>query len=306
MAVQMAAQRFMKQKLPTVYVEDTSYAEPGELLTRRRYAGSGLKGFVGRLALVLASLPLLIFFILPLLALVLRAPLRDPLAALADPAVGQAILLSLWTTLVALVLALAGGTPLALLLARRRFPGHALLETLIDLPVVLPPSVAGIALLVTFGRFGLLGGVLTVFGITVPFTTAAVIMAQLFVAGPLYIRTAIGAFGDVHRDLEDAAAVDGAGSARIFRDITLPLAFAPLSGGAVMTWARALGEFGATILFAGNLQGVTQTMPLAIYLGFEQNLDAALTLSILLLFVSFAVLFLVRGILRQRAVDGAR
>ena len=298
----------MKQKSPTIYIEDTSPAGPGEgeLLTQRRYAGAGLKGFIGRLALVLASLPLLIFFILPLLALVLRVPLSDPLAALADPAVGQAIQLSLTTTLVALALALVGGTPLAFLLARRRFPGRAALETLIDLPVVLPPAVAGIALLVAFGRFGLLGGVLGAFGIAIPFTTVAVIMAQLFVAGPLYIRTAIGAFGAVERDLEDAAAVDGAGPLRIFRYITLPLAAAPLRGGAVMTWARALGEFGATIIFAGNLQGVTQTMPLAIYLGFEQNLQAALTLSLLLLFVSFAVLFLVRGILRQRAVAVSR
>jgi molybdate transport system permease protein len=296
----------MRQKSPAIHVEGASRAAPNELFRRRRYAGAGLKGFVGRLALVLASLPLLIFFILPLLALVLRVPLRDPLAALTDPAVVQAIQLSLVTTLATLALTLAGGTPLALLLARRRFPGHALVETLIDLPVVLPPSVAGIALLVAFGRFGLLGGVLTAFGITLPFTTVAVIMAQLFVAGPLYIRTAIGAFGDVHRDLEDAAAVDGAGALRIFRYITLPLAFASLSGGAVMTWARALGEFGATILFAGNLQGITQTMPLAIYLGFEQNLNDALTLSLLLLFVSFAVLFLVRGVLRQRTVDVAR
>jgi molybdate transport system permease protein len=296
----------MRQKSPAIHVEGASRAAPNELFRRRRYAGAGLKGFVGRLALELASLPLLIFFILPLLALVLRVPLRDPLAALTDPAVVQAIQLSLVTTLATLALTLAGGTPLALLLARRRFPGHALVETLIDLPVVLPPSVAGIALLVAFGRFGLLGGVLTAFGITLPFTTVAVIMAQLFVAGPLYIRTAIGAFGDVHRDLEDAAAVDGAGPLRIFRYITLPLAFASLSGGAVMTWARALGEFGATILFAGNLQGITQTMPLAIYLGFEQNLNDALTLSLLLLFVSFAVLFLVRGVLRQRTVDVAR
>ena len=296
----------MRQKLPAVHIEDASRAAPNELLRRRRYAGAGLRGFVGRMALVLASLPLLIFFVLPLLALVLRVPLRDPLAALTDPAVVQAIQLSLETTLVTLALTLVGGTPLALVLARRRFPGHALVETIIDLPVVLPPSVAGIALLVAFGRFGLLGGVLTTFGITLPFTTVAVIMAQLFVAGPLYIRTAIGAFGDVHSDLEDAAAVDGAGPLRIFRFITLPLAFAQLSGGAVMTWARALGEFGATILFAGNLQGVTQTMPLAIYLGFEQNLDDALTLSLLLLFVSFAVLFLIRGVLRQRTVDVAR
>lgn len=261
---------------------------------------------MGRLTLVLASLPLLLFFILPLLALALRVPLRDPLAALADPAVGQAIQLSLLTTLVTLALAVLGGTPLALLLARWRFPGRAALETLLDLPLVLPPAVAGIALLVAFGRFGLLGGVLRGFGVTIPFTTLAVVLAQLFVAGPLYIRTAVGAFGAVERDLEDAAAVDGAGPLRTFRFVTLPLAAAPLAGGAVMTWARALGEFGATIIFAGNLPGVSQTMPLAIYLGFEQDLGAALTLSLLLLFVSFAVLFLVRGILRQRAVDVAR
>lgn len=296
----------MKQKV----LEETNLTTadapdmPDEALaTRRRYAGAGRRVLVTRLALVLASLPLLLFFVLPLLALVLRVPLGEPLAALADPAVGQAISLSLWTTLIALALALLGGTPLALLLARTRFPGRAALETLLDLPVVLPPAVAGIALLVAFGRFGLLGGALRTVGITIPFTTVAVIMAQLFVAGPLYIRTAIGAFGAIERDLEDAAAVDGAGPLRVFRYITLPLASAPLAGGAVMTWARALGEFGATIIFAGNLQGVTQTMPLAIYLGFEQNLAAALTLSLLMLFVSFAVLFVVRGVLRQRTIS---
>jgi molybdate transport system permease protein len=286
--------------------EEITPDERGERSGERRRAGSVRRVFVGRLLLTLASLPLLLFFVLPLLALVLRVPLRDPLAALRDPAVGQAIQLSLGTTLVTLALALLGGTPLALLLARSRFPGRAALETLLDLPLVLPPAVAGIALLVAFGRFGLLGGALRGFGVTIPFTTVAVIMAQLFVAGPLYIRTAIGAFSAVERDLEDAAAVDGAGPLRIFRYVTLPLAAAPLTGGAVMTWARALGEFGATIIFAGNLPGVTQTMPLAIYLGFEQNLGDALTLSLLLLFISFAVLFLVRGVLRQQAIAVAR
>ena len=286
--------------------EEISPQERSERNGERRRAGSVRRVFVGRLLLTLASLPLLLFFVLPLLALVLRVPLRDPLAALRDPAVGQAVQLSLLTTLVTLALALLGGTPLALLLARSRFPGRAALETLLDLPLVLPPAVAGIALLITFGRFGLLGGALRAFGVTLPFTTVAVIMAQLFVAGPLYIRTATGAFAAVERDLEDAAAVDGAGPLRIFRYVTLPLAAAPLTGGAVMTWARALGEFGATIIFAGNLPGVTQTMPLAIYLGFEQNLGDALTLSLLLLFISFAVLFLVRGVLRQQAVAVAR
>lgn len=295
----------MKQKLPLVSVvrpDSRAIARPEDGISHRRHASPGLMSFLRRLTLVLASLPLLLFFVLPLLALVLRVPLGDPLAALSDPAVGQAIQLSLVTTLITLALAVLSGTPLALLLARGRFPGRAALETLLDLPLVLPPAVAGIALLVAFGRFGLLGGVLRAFGVTIPFTTVAVIMAQLFVAGPLFIRTAVGAFSSVERDLEDAAAVDGAGPLRIFRYVTLPLAAAPLAGGAVMTWARALGEFGATIIFAGNLPGVSQTMPLAIYLGFEQDLAAALALSLLLLFISFAVLFLMRGILRQRAI----
>lgn len=298
----------MKLKLPTAPSKDPiqPIPEPDEDSTLSRSTGAGRLSFLGRLTLVLASLPLLIFFILPLVALVLRVPLRDPLAALTDPAVWQAVRLSLATTLVTLGLVLLGGTPLALLLGRWRFPGRAALETVLDLPLVLPPAVAGIALLMAFGRFGLLGGVLSAFGITIPFTTVAVVLAQVFVAGPLYIRTAIGAFAAVERDLEDAAAVDGAGPIRIFRFVTLPLAAVPLAGGAVMTWARALGEFGATIIFAGNLPGISQTMPLAIYLGFEQDLTAALTLSLLLLFVSFAVLFLVRGILRQRTIDVAR
>lgn len=298
----------MKLKLPTAPSKDQiqPIPEPDGDSTPSRSTGAGRLSFLGRLTLVLASLPLLIFFILPLVALVLRVPLHDPLAALTDPAVWQAVRLSLATTLVTLGLVLLGGTPLALLLGRWRFPGRAALETVLDLPLVLPPAVAGIALLMAFGRFGLLGGVLSAFGITIPFTTVAVVLAQVFVAGPLYIRTAIGAFAAVERDLEDAAAVDGAGPIRIFRFVTLPLAAVPLAGGAVMTWARALGEFGATIIFAGNLPGISQTMPLAIYLGFEQDLTAALTLSLLLLFVSFAVLFLVRGILRQRTIDVAR
>ncbi|HEU5349908.1 MAG TPA: ABC transporter permease [Ktedonobacterales bacterium] len=299
----------MKQNSPRAFDNEKLIASPKEhpwWIRSRRSAGFNRMGFFGRVALALASLPLLLFLILPLVALVLRVPLHDPPAALADPAVGQAIQLSLMTTLITLGLTLLGGTPLALLLARGRIPGRAAVETLLDLPLVLPPAVAGIALLVAFGRFGLLGGVLSAFGVTIPFTTVAVIMAQVFVAGPLYIRTAIGAFTAIERDLEDAAAVDGAGPIRIFRFVTLPLAAVPLIGGAVMTWARALGEFGATIIFAGNLPGVSQTMPLAIYLGFEQDFGAALTLSLLLLFISFAVLFLVRGILRQRASDIAR
>ncbi|MGE5333853.1 MAG: molybdate ABC transporter permease subunit, partial [Nitrososphaerota archaeon] len=166
----------MKQKHAETLMREKLLAWPKE---HRRTAGAGQMRFIGRLALVLASLPLLLFFILPLLALVLRVPLRDPLAALSDPAVVQAIRLSLVTTCVSLGLALLGGTPLALLLARGHIPGRAALETLLDLPLVLPPAVAGIALLVAFGRFGLLGSALSAFGVTIPFTTVAVIMAQL-------------------------------------------------------------------------------------------------------------------------------
>jgi molybdate transport system permease protein len=175
-----------------------------------------------------------------------------------------------------------------------------LIDTLLDLPMVLPPSVAGIALLIAFGRRGLVGASLNEWGITLAFTQTAVVMAQIFVSAPYYVKAAAAGFGGVDRDLEQAAAIDGASATRIFRLITVPLAWPALFGGIVMTWARALGEFGATIIFAGNFPGRTQTMPLAIYLGFELDLGVALTLSVLLLAISFGVLFVVKGLLRQR------
>jgi molybdate transport system permease protein len=251
--------------------------------------------------LALASLPLLLFLLVPLVALALRVAPADLLASVMSREVAQAIQLSMGTTLVALALTLAAGTPLAFFLARRSFPGRVVLEALLDLPLVLPPAVAGIALLVTFGRRGLLGTSLDAAGIDIAFTQIAVVMAQVFVAAPFYVRSARVAFGAVDRELEQAAAIDGAGPLAVFRHVTLPLSASALFGGAVMTWARALGEFGATILFAGNFPGRTQTMPLAIYLGFEQgDLSAALALAIVLLAVSFAVLLVVRGVLRQR------
>jgi molybdate transport system permease protein len=171
---------------------------------------------------------------------------------------------------------------------------------LLDLPMVLPPAVAGIALLVAFGRRGLVGAYLNELGITLAFTQTAVVLAQLFVAAPFYIKAAIAGFGAVDQDLEQAAALDGASGWGIFRYITVPLAWPTLFSGAVMTWARALGEFGATIIFAGNFPGRTQTMPLAIYIGFELDLNVALTLAVILLAISFGVLFIVKGLLRQR------
>lgn len=250
--------------------------------------------------LVLASIPMLAFLLLPILAVLLRL---DPIALinnLANQEIGQAIWLSIVTTACSTLLGLVFGTPLAYLLARRRFSGRHLLDTLIDLPMVLPPSVAGIALLVAFGRRGIVGAWLDDIGISIAFTTLAVVLAQTFVATPFYIKTAVGGFTGVDRELEQAAAVDGASRWQIFRQITLPMCWSVLLGGLVMTWARALGEFGATIIFAGNFPGRTQTMPLAIYLGFEANLELALTLAIILMGASFLVLFLVKLILRQR------
>ncbi len=252
-----------------------------------------------RVPLVLASLPLLLFLALPLVALVLRVSPPAFLANLVNPVVLQAVWLSLLTSLLTTSLALLLGIPLAYLLARHTFRGKALLDTLIDLPMVLPPSVAGIALLVAFGRRGLFGATLSEWGIEVAFTQVAVVLAQLFVAAPYFVKAAQAGFTGIDREMENAAALDGAGHAQVFRYVTLPLSGTALLAGAVMTWARALGEFGATIIFAGNFPGRTQTMPLAIYLGFELNLNVALTLSAILLLLSFTVLFIVKRLLRR-------
>jgi molybdate transport system permease protein len=252
------------------------------------------------LPLALASLPLLLFLLIPLASLALRVSPGALLANLGNAEVAQAVGLSVVTTLCTLVLTIVIGTPLAYLMARRRFRGRAVLDTLIDLPMVLPPSVAGIALLLAFGRRGLLGSYLSDTGIEIAFTQTAVVLAQTFVAAPYYVKAAQAGFMSVDSELEQAAALDGAHGPAVFRYVTLPLTATALLGGAVMTWARALGEFGATIIFAGNFPGRTQTMPLAIYLGFELELGVALTLSAILLFTSFIVLFIVKGVLRQR------
>ncbi len=244
---------------------------------------------------------MLAFLITPIIALIMRV---DPAAIgvnLANQEVGQAIWLSIITTAASTILGLLLGTPVAYLLARHRFRGRNILDTLIDLPMVLPPSVAGIALLIAFGRRGMIGTWLDQAGISIAFTTVAVVLAQTFVASPFYIKTALGGFAGVDRDLEQAAAVDGASPWQTFSQITIPLCWPILLGGLVMAWARALGEFGATIIFAGNFPGRTQTMPLAIYIGFEVELDLALTLALILLGTSFLVLFIVKFILRQRA-----
>lgn len=231
---------------------------------------------------------------LPLLALLLRAAGNDFLTSAISRDALQALRLSLITSLVSVAISLLVGTPLAYILAGREFFGRAALQLLIDLPVVLPPSVAGLALLIAFGRQGIFGSLLTPVGISLPFTTAAVVFAQTFVSAPLFVRSARVGFANVDPQLQEAALVEGANQWQMFRDVMVPLAGRGLISGAIMAWTRALGEFGATILFAGNLPGITQTMPLAIYLGFERNLDVAVVLSVELILVSTLLLLIMR------------
>jgi molybdate transport system permease protein len=254
-------------------------------------------------ALLLMSLPLLAFLTLPLLALLLRASLPGVLTHLGSPAVLQAIGLSLVTSLGAVLATVLFGTPLAYGLAHHSLPARQVLDTLVDLPTVLPPAAAGVALLMAFGRRGVLGSTLETMDIYIAFTPVAVVMAQTFVAAPFYIKAARIGFASVDPEMEEASALDGASGWQVFRYINLPLSWTALLGGAVMTWARALGEFGATIIFAGNFPGRTQTMPLAIYLGFELDLDVALALSAILLGFSFVVLMLVKGLLQREVMQ---
>ena len=237
-----------------------------------------------------------LFLGLPVLALVVRAILDGSLAiALASPAVLNALWLSLVTTAISLVITVTLGLPLAFSLARRRFRGKGLVEAIVDLPIVLPPSVAGLALLLVFGRRGLLSAPFELLGISVPFTTVAVILAQTFVSAPFFVRSARAGIAGVDRDLEDAARVDGASERHLFRTITVPLAGAALAAGLVMTWARSLGEFGATIMFAGNIEGKTQTLPLVVYSEFQGgNLDASIAAAAILVIAAFGVLAAVR------------
>jgi molybdate transport system permease protein len=238
---------------------------------------------------------LLLFLSLPFLAVLLRASPREVLRHLTDSHVLDALRLSLVSGLAATLLIVMLGTPTAYLLATRRFPGKAVIETLIDLPLVLPPTVAGFALLMAFGRMGLAGSALRGFGISLPFTTAAVVVAQAFMAAPFYVAAARAGFSGVDRGLLETAATLGASEAARFRRVLLPLAGPLLLSGAAMSAARALGEFGATITFAGNLPGKTQTMPLAVYVALQSDLDTALVLSVLLLFVSFGLLLALRS-----------
>jgi molybdate transport system permease protein len=257
------------------------------------------RGKTNNWILAIGSLPLLTLLLLPILTLVLKTPPTTVLRYLGSSSTLQAISLSLVTSTATAATVVVLGLPLAYTLARRHFRGRQLVEVLIDLPTVLPPAVAGLALLMAFGRRGLLGGWLQTLGIEIAFTPLAVMMAQMFVAAPYYIKTASVGLAGVSIDLERAAALDGAGPLQILRYITLPLAWRGIVGGIALCWARALGEFGATIIFAGNYPGRTQTMPLAVYLGFQIDLNQALTLGVILLVLSFSLLLTVRAVLRD-------
>lgn len=236
----------------------------------------------------------LAFLLLPVAALFFRVPPGRLVSALGDGVARDALLLSLRTSLIAHALVLAAGTPAAYLLATRRFRGRALVIALVELPLVLPPAVAGIGLLAAFGRAGLLGGTLRAAGVSIPFTQAAVVLAVAFVESPFYLRQGIAAFEGVDRDLVEAARTLGAGPARVFARVALPLALGGLAAGSAVALARGLGEFGATIIFAGSLRGVTQTLPLAIYAELDRNIDAALAIGALFVAVAAALLLTIK------------
>ena len=246
-----------------------------------------------------------LFLGLPIVTLVARAILDGSLVtAIASPVVFDALWLSLVTTAISLVITVSLGLPLAFVLARPQFRGKGWLEAIVDLPIVLPPSVAGLALLLVFGRRGLLSAPFEILGIAIPFTTIAVILAQTFVSAPFFIRSARTGIAGVDRDLEDAARVDGASERQLFRAVTMPLASAALAAGLVMTWARSLGEFGATIMFAGNVEGRTQTLPLVVYGEFQGgDLDASIAAAAILVIAAFGVLVAVRVFHWGRVLD---
>jgi molybdate transport system permease protein len=257
----------------------------------REWLASGLA--IGALGLMSG------FIAVPILSLVVWTISEEAWGAMASPAARDALFLSMRTTAATMFILIVVGTPAAYVLARARFRGNRALNTLVELPIVLPPSAAGIALLLAFGRFGLIGGYLNAFGITLTFTTVAVVIAEVFVAAPFYLRQAATGFAEVDRATEEAALVDGASRTAAFLRVTVPLAFPALVSGAVTAWARALGEFGATIIFAGNFRGITQTIPLAIFSEFQSNIDAAVALSVLVLGFAFAVILAVRYLTRK-------
>jgi molybdate transport system permease protein len=235
------------------------------------------------------------FLVLPLIGLLVRAPWSSVVGQLSAPGVGEALRLSLVSATLATLVSLVLGVPLAWVLARSRIRGRSVLRALVTVPLVLPPVVGGVALFMVLGRTGIVGSWLyDAFGLTIPFTTTAVVIAETFVAMPFLVISVEGALRAADTRFEDVAATLGADRWTTFRRVTLPLVAPGVAAGAVLCWARALGEFGATITFAGNFPGTTQTMPLAVYLELQNDPEAAIVLSLVLLAVSLATLLLLR------------
>jgi molybdate transport system permease protein len=274
-------------------------------LTARERARRAARGGASRSVpapLLVPALIAILFLLLPLAGLLIRAPWGRLGSALSGTDATQALTLSLWTATVSTAISMVIGVPLAWVLARSSFPGQRLLRALVTLPLVLPPVVGGVALLLAFSRTGIVGRYLdSWFGLTIPFTPLAVVMAETFVAMPFLIITVEGAFRSADQGFEEAAATLGAQRLTVFRRITLPMVAPSLGAGAVLCWARALGEFGATITFAGSFPGQTETMPIAVYYALENDPDAAIALSLVLLVVSVVVL----ASLRDRWVRGS-
>jgi molybdate transport system permease protein len=272
-------------------------AAPSHLTARER-ARRAARGGASRSVPAPLLAPALIavgFLVLPLVGLLIRAPWGRIGAALSGADATQALILSLWTATTSTAISLVIGVPLAWVLARTSFPGQRLLRALVTLPLVLPPVVGGVALLLAFGRTGFIGQYLNSwFGLTIPFTPLAVVMAETFVAMPFLIITVEGALRSADQGFEEAAATLGARRMTVFRRVTVPLIAPSLGAGAVLCWARALGEFGATITFAGSFPGQTETMPIAVYYALETDPDAAIALSLVLLLVSVIVLVSLR------------
>ena len=255
-----------------------------------------MKPSVGRapLRLLVPAVAGLVFLVLPLLTLLARTPWSTLPSRLAEPRILDALRLSLVTSTLAIVVCVLLGLPLAWVLARVDFPGRSFVRAVVTVPLVLPPVVAGVALLTAFGRSGVVGAPLRDLGVTIPFTTTAVVIAHTFVALPFFVISVEGALRAANTDYDVVAATLGAARWTIFRRVTLPLAMPGVLAGLVLGWARSLGEFGATITFAGNFPGTTQTMPLAVYEALQADPDAALVLSVILLLVSVLVLALLR------------
>jgi len=253
---------------------------------------------IGRAAIAIGAVMVvtvvLAFLVVPIVALVTYQPVHDLIDGFGTGVAIDAIVVSLKTNLIAFVVMIALGTPFAYIVARSRFRGRSVVLTAVEVPLVMPPAVAGLALLVAFGRLGLLGGTLRALGIDLAFTPAAVVIAILFVASPFYLRGAIAAFEAVDGSLLDVAGTLGAGPVLRMVRVAVPVAAGGLGAAAAVAFARGIGEFGATILFAGSFQGSTQTLALAVYSLFDANLDQAIAIGVLLILVSAAVLFVAK------------